>query len=186
MKPIRAFLCLLFALGLPVAVLAQVTPQPAATASTRYIDAERLGAESPKGIAEYAAAMKVLAREFGPLEADLRARAGKLQELERRYEALRGSDKMNEMAKLSDEYEAARRDFLRRKEDADMLYGKRSQQLLQPITERIGTASQRFARIRGFADLRFAQPADRGQFAQAGAREVTADFVAWYANNSVQ
>jgi Skp family chaperone for outer membrane proteins len=185
-KPIRALLCILFALGVPAAALAQATPQYPATASTRYIDSERLGAEPPKGIAEYAAALKGLAAEFAPLEADLKARAGKLQELERGYDALRGSDKIKEMGKLSDEYEAARRDFLRHKENADMLYRKRSRQLLQPITERIGAASQRFARIRGFPDLRFAQPTDLGQFAQAGAREVTADFVAWYANNPVQ
>jgi Skp family chaperone for outer membrane proteins len=159
---IRALLLIALSLAAASPAAAQTAR---VTAQTRFIDADRLAADPPRGLAEYAAAMKQLADEFAPAEADLKARAERLA-------ALTGGDA-----------EAARQDFARRREEAGARYEQRSKALLQPLFARIRQAADRFGRIRMIGDLQFAYPQDIDRFRQAGAREVTADFVAWYATN---
>jgi len=134
------------------------TPQPAPSTPSgpvpdtkiAYVNTEAFSDEKA-GITRFVNALKGLEREFQPRQTELNTIQTRIKTLADEIAKLSGSsvvDPKSIQAK-QDEGERLQRDLKYKKEDADAAFGKRYEEVVNPISRDIGNALTEFATQRG-------------------------------------
>lgn len=182
--------------ALPAAALGQGdAPVPPAC----YVEVAKLMAEPPAGIGEIAAALRALETALRPQASEINGLKAQLARLEQREaapapsnsieaafaedEAPRSVPAPGAAAGAADEVTRLQAEIAAKQARLRTDYAAQKAALLDPVQARISRGAQAFAATSGCAGLKMARAADLAGLSAAGARNVTADFVAWYLAN---
>lgn len=163
---------------------AQSGAAPAAGASTCFIEVQKLMAAPPEGIAELGGAIRELDLKLRPQVEEVTRLKGTVTQLEaRQQQAMQNEDDRTDLIKLEEDLRLARADFEARQTQLKADYAAQQKAIVGPVQARIGERAQAFATGQGCAQLKMARAPDLAGLASAGAKNVTGDFVSWYALN---
>jgi Skp family chaperone for outer membrane proteins len=101
------------------------------------------------GIARFGTLLNTLNKEFQPRQTELTSMDQKIQQLTKEINDTQAVADPKTIAQKRDQLEALNRDFKRKGEDAQAAYGRRRQEIFQPLQEDIGKALETFAKARG-------------------------------------
>jgi Skp family chaperone for outer membrane proteins len=101
------------------------------------------------GIARFGTLLTTLNKEFQPRQTELTSMDQKIQQLTKEINDTQAVADPKTIAQKRDQLEALNRDFKRKGEDAQAAYGRRRQEIFQPLQEDIGKALETFAKARG-------------------------------------
>jgi len=101
------------------------------------------------GIARFATLLTTLNREFQPRQTELTTMDQKIQQLTKEINDTAAVADPQQVAKKRDQLEQLQVEFKRKGEDAQGAYGRRRQEIFQPLQEDIGKALEVFAKARG-------------------------------------
>ena len=136
--------------------------------------------DEKQGIARLVNAVKGVDREFEPRRAEL-------QSLQQRYQQL--VDELNKTAAVQDpraqqqkreQAEQLQRELERKREDAQIAYNKRLQEVVAPIYDDIAKFLEAYAKQRGIAMIIDASKVPGVIFVTNNAMDITSDFIAEY------
>ena len=101
------------------------------------------------GIARFGTLLNTLNKEFQPRQTELTSMDQKIQQLTKEINDTQAVADPKTIAQKRDQLESLNRDFKRKGEDAQAAYGRRRQEIFQPLQEDIGKALEAFAKARG-------------------------------------
>ena len=101
------------------------------------------------GIARFGTLLTTLNKEFQPRQTELTSMDQKIQQLTKEINDTQAVADPKTIAQKRDQLESLNRDFKRKGEDAQAAYGRRRQEIFQPLQEDIGKALEAFAKARG-------------------------------------
>lgn len=170
---------------------------PTAPADACYIEIHRLMAEPPAGIGELGAAIRELDAALRPQVEEIKVLKAQIARLQRQAEA--GSQPGIEQASLdyddtalarpidddsaADEVMRLQAELGSRQDKLKHDYAAQQAMLVGPVQARISGGAQAFAAGHGCAGVKMARTPDLPALTEAGARNVTGEFVAWYVAN---
>ena len=171
---------------------------PAAPGPSCYIEVRGLMAAPPGGIGELGAAIQALDAALRPKVIEINALKAQLARLEQREvtaapstsieAAFSDGDEGQQAPSAADERTSA--EIARVQADLDakqaqlkLDYTAQQQAIVGPVQARINRGAQAFVPTSGCAEVKMARAAEIAALTTAGARNVTGEFIAWYAAN---
>lgn len=157
--------------------------QPASPA-TCFIEVQKLMAEPPVGIAELGSAIRALDLKLRPQVEEVTRLKETIAQLEaRQQQAMQNEEDRTDLVKLDDDLRKARADFDARQAQLKADYAAQQKAIVGPVQAHVGERAQAYAAGQGCAELKMARAPDLAALTTAGAKNVTGDFVSWYALN---
>lgn len=164
--------------------IAQGGAQGAAGPSTCFIEVQKLMAAPPVGIDELGSAIRELDARLRPQVEDVTRLKETIAQLEaRQQQAMQNEEDRTDLVKLDDDLRKARADFDARQAQLKLDYAAQQKAIVGPVQARVGERAQAFAAGQGCTALKMARTPDLAGLTSAGAKNVTGDFVSWYALN---
>lgn len=180
------------------------TPPP----GTCYIELQKLMAEPPNGISDLGAAIRELDTRLRPQVEEVSRLRRLVETLEQeQQQAMRtapvtdgdisrslrtvampvtagqASQEPGELAHLSMDLRRANEDLQAKQAQLKLDYAEQMRTIVGPVQARIGQRAQAFGTERGCRGLRMARVPEVAGLQSAGARDITVEFVSWYAVN---
>ena len=177
------------------AALAQGAP------ATCYVHLGKLMADPPEGVGELGAAIRQLDTALRPQVEQIKLLESELARLQQRQrevmqaDASQGEAPMqnvalqteggsgSDLAELQDETQRVREQLVARRQQLHLDYAARRSELLAPVQARVNERAQVFASRHGCGQMKMARSTDLAALQAAAARDVTGEFVTWYAQN---
>jgi Skp family chaperone for outer membrane proteins len=163
---------------------AQDGAQAGASPSTCFIEVRKLMAEPPVGIGELGSAIRALDLKLRPQVEEVTRLKEAVGELEaRQQQAMQNEDDRTDLTQLDEHLRHARADFESKQAQLKADYAAQQKAIVGPVQAHVGERAQAYAAAQGCAELKMARGPDLAALASAGAKNVTGDFVSWYALN---
>lgn len=121
---------------------------PVPSSKIAFVNSQAFGDEKT-GITRYVNAQKSLDREFQPRYTELQTLAKKIQTLADEISKTENVAAPAEIQRKREEGERLQRELKFKKEDAEVAYRKRGEEVLGPVSQDIGKALDAFAKQRG-------------------------------------
>lgn len=184
------------------AAVALMTPPALAqnAPATCYVRLGKLMAEPPEGVGELGTALRQLDMTLRPQVEQIKLLETELDRLQlRQREALqtttpqgaatlqtvaltdRSAD--SDLGELQEETQRVREQLLTKRQQLQADYTTQRQALLVPVQRRVNQRAQVFAAQHGCGQIKMARSSDLSALQAGAARDVTGDFVSWYAQN---
>lgn len=182
-------------LALAATPLAAETTAPQAAGGTCFIQVSRLVTPAPQGIAELGGAIAALDDKLRPQVEEVNALKHRYDVLEMRLrqsqqtgdtiseEGERQAGNTAEVDRITREMQSVSAQLETKRAQLKTDYGEQMKVIVGPVQERVGQRAQAFGSSRGCGGLKMARNTDMAELQSAGARDVTGDFVTWYAAN---
>ena len=177
------------------AAMAQSAP------ATCYVRLGKLMADPPEGVGELGAAIRELDTALRPQVEQIKLLEAELDRLQQRQrEALQTAAppgaatvqnvalqteraSSSELAELQEETQRVREQLVARRQQLHLDYAAQRSELLAPVQARVNERAQVFASRHGCGQMKMARTTDLAALQAAAARDVTGEFVTWYAQN---
>jgi outer membrane protein len=130
----------------PVAAPQSNVPVPDSKMALIYSEAFT---DAKSGIARFGTLLTTLNREFQPRQTELNTLDQKIQQLTKEINDTQSVADPKTIAAKRDQLEQLQTEFKRKGEDAQAAYGRRRQEIFQPLQEDIGKSLEAFAKARG-------------------------------------
>ena len=158
-------------------------------------------ADPPEGVGELGAAIRQLDTALRPQVEQIKLLESELARLQQRQrevmqaDASQGEAPMqnvalqteggsgSDLAELQDETQRVREQLVARRQQLHLDYAARRNELLAPVQARVNERAQVFASRHGCGQMKMARSTDLAALQAAAARDVTGEFVTWYAQN---
>lgn len=167
---------------------------------TCYVRLGKLMADPPEGVGELGAAIRELDTALRPQVEQIKLLETELDRLQQRQrEAMQTAQPgaatvqnvalqtaggtSAELAELQDETQRVREQLAARRQQLHLDYAAQRRELLAPVQERVSEQAQVFASRHGCGQMKMARTADIASLRATAARDVTGEFVTWYAAN---
>ena len=177
------------------AAMAQSAP------ATCYVHLGKLMADAPEGVGELGAAIRQLDTALRPQVEQIKLLEAELDRLQlRQREAMQTAapqgaasvqnvalqpegGSSSDLAELQDETQRVREQLVARRQQLHRDYAAQRSVLLAPVQARVNARAQVFASRHGCGQMKMARTTDLAALQAAAARDVTGEFVTWYAQN---
>jgi len=175
-------LVIVTAIVLAAPALAQGDAGPAP--SSCYIEVPKLMAAPPAGIDDLRAAIGALDEKLRPQVEEISRLKAELEALQQRQQqAMQSEDEVTDLAALGESQKRVSADLDAGQAQLKLDYAAQQAAIVGPVQSKISQRAQTFGTEKGCSQLKMARPPDLAALTAAGARDVTADFVSWYALN---
>jgi hypothetical protein len=170
---------------------------PAAAPSSCFIELRKLMAEPPAGIADLRAAIAQLDERLRPQVEEvnrLKRLAETLAQQQQQAMAAAGAPAEEEgapppaaqapdVARVSQDLRRTNDELAVKQAQLKTDYETQMRAIVGPVQARVGQRAIAFGSQRGCANLKMARAPDLAGLQSAGARDLTGEFVSWYATN---
>lgn len=190
---------MLIACGAALALMAPPALAQDASA-TCYVRLGQLMADPPEGVGEVGAAIRQLDTALRPQVEQIKLLETELDRLQHRQrEALQTATPQgaatlqnvalterpagSDLAELQEDTLRVREQLVARRQQLQTDYAAQRQALLAPVQTRVNQKAQVFAGQHGCGQIKMARSSDLAGLQAATARDVTGQFVTWYAQN---
>jgi hypothetical protein len=191
---------MLIACGAALALMAPPALAQGAPA-TCYVRLGKLMADPPEGVGDLGAAIRQLDTALRPQVEQIKLLEAELDRLQQRQrEAMQSASPQgaatvqnvalqtesaggSDLGELTEETQRVREQLVAKRNQLHADYEVQRQALLAPVQSRVNARAQVFASRNGCSQLKMARTSDLAALQAAAARDVTGEFVAWYAQN---
>ncbi|MEO0062391.1 MAG: hypothetical protein RLZZ08_951 [Pseudomonadota bacterium] len=151
-----------------------------------FIQVQKIVAPAPAGIGELASAIHLLDEALRPQADGVNALRRELAALQQKQQAAASDDGSGapvNLVKLEADIRRVSADLDSGQAALKAAYAAQFKDLVAPVQMRVGQRAQAFGIQHKCAAVKMARTPDIPALAAAGGRDITADFVAWYAAN---
>lgn len=145
-----------------------------------FIEVGKLVAPPPAGVGELTAAIRQLDDALRPQVDEIKQLKTDLAALDRRQQAALTSDGDEDLVALDEERKRLDADLEAKHAALKADFAERQKTIVGPVQARIARTAQAFGTERGCSKLEMARAPDLAALSDAGARDLTGEFVAWY------